>query len=1134
MRHSARISILFVLANLSFLCAEPARSLPSFFFRNTGLANSEIRFILESSQMQAAFQNDSVIFRVHGIDTRMRFLGSDRRTRIDGGERSAGKINLLVGSDASAWKTNLATYQRIVYRSVYAGIDVSYSVQDGRLKADYDVAPHADPGQIRLKYENAAIRIDSRGDLMVSTKDAELREAAPHIYQNGRRIEGRFRILDDSTAGFEIGPYDSSQPLIIDPSVYYCTYLGGSMISAVTGVAADRSGNAYLTGWTEALNFPIAAPLRGSSGGGVDAFVVKLNPAGNGLIYATYFGGNGDDRGAAIAVDSSGQAYITGSTGSTNFPVASAIRPILAGGRDAFAAKLNSAGSALIYSTYLGGSNWNQGTAIAVDSSGNAYVAGDTASFDFPIAGAAQGTLAGTTDAFVTKFNASGAIVFSTYLGGSSLDHAGGIAVDASGNVFIAGGTSSPNFPVASAFQPTLSGGQDAFITKIAASGSSFLFSTFLGGTGGSQSAPEQANAVTLDSSGNAYVAGVTGSLNFPTTAGALRATGNGLGDAFAAKVSSTGSLVYSTYLGGSTSNWASGIAVDSSGNAYIVGSTSSVDYPQATGLQAFGGGYDAFISELNSSGSALSYSTFYGGSGYDAANAVALNAQGNLYVAGQTNSVDFPLHNAYQSASNGLATGWVLCISGMVTAPPPPPPPPPPPSGTDLAAGKPANESSVVAAASLGVDGNTDGIFFDNSVTHTGLDANAWWQVDLQSTATITSVVVWGRTDCCSDRLSDYWVFISNTPFSSTDTPATLLTRAGTYSSHQTSAPAPSTTIPFSSAQGRYVRVQLSGTNYLSLAEVQVFGTAGSPPPPPPTSTDLAAGMPATESSIVAPANLAVDGNTDGNFFDNSVTHTGLDANAWWQVDLRSTATITSIVVWGRTDCCGTRLSDYWVFVSNTPFGATDTPATLQARAGTYSSHQTSAPSPSTTIAFPSVQGRYVRVQLSGTNYLSLAEVQVFGTAGSPPPPPPTSTDLASGKPATESSVVAPASLAVDGNTDGNFFDNSVTHTGLDANAWWQVDLQSTATINSVVVWGRTDCCGDRLSDYWVFVSNTPFSASDTPSTLQTRSGTYSSHQTSAPSPSTTIQFGGVSGRYVRVQLSGTNYLSLSELQVF
>ena len=459
---------------------------------------------------------------------------------------------------------------------------------------------------------------------------------------------------------------------------------------------------------------------------------------------------------------------------------------------------------------------------------------------------------------------------------------------------------------------------------------------------------------------------------------------------------------------------------------------------------------------------------------------------------------------------------------------------------GQDLALGKPATQSTTLPgtpAAGVAVDGSTDGSFLDGSVTATNLETNPWWQVDLGASATIGSVVVWNRTDCCASRLSDYWVFVSNTPFLTTDTPATLQNRAGTFSSHQTNAPNPSTTISVTAGtQGRYVRVQLSSPNYLSLAEVQVMGSSGGP-------TDLAQNQPATQSSTLLgtpAAAVAVDGNTDGSFGDGSVTATNLDSNAWWQVDLGASATIGSVAIWNRTDCCGSRLNDYWVFVSDTPFLATDTPATLQVRAGTFSSHQTAAPNPSaviTTLTLPpctapvcpdfrlTPQGRYVRVQLTGANYLSLAEVQVFGVPGTNPTPVATESSTLPGTP--------PASAAIDGNTDGNFNDGSVTATNFDTNAWWQVDLGASTTVNSVTVWNRTDCCNSRLGDYWVFVSNTPFVATDTPVTLQFRAGTYSSHQTTVPSPSAIIPFGGVQGRYVRVQLTGTNYLSLAEVQV-
>jgi hypothetical protein len=236
---------------------------------------------------------------------------------------------------------------------------------------------------------------------------------------------------------------------------------------------------------------------------------------------------------------------------------------------------------------------------------------------------------------------------------------------------------------------------------------------------------------------------------------------------------------------------------------------------------------------------------------------------------------------------------------------------------------------------------------------------------------------------------------------------------------------------------------------------------------------------------------------------------------------------------VYTRTDCCGSRLNDYWVFVSDVPFLDTDTPLTLQNRPGTFSSHQTAVPNPFTTIAAGGVRGTYVRVQLTGTDYLSLAEVQVFGTGGAPAP-----MDVALGKSATQSSTFPGyatdgAAAAVDGNTDGNFGDGSVTVTNLDPNPWWQVDLGASTAVGSIAIWNRTDCCGTRLGDYWVFVSDTPFGPGDTPATLQNRAGTFSSHQTTVPNPATTIA-AGAQGRYVRVQLTSAGYLSLAEVQVF
>ena len=421
---------------LSFQCGFAQNSqisVPAFFFRDPNLADSELGFILETPELRASFRQDSVEFHVHGARTVLKFSGARRDVRVDGERAMAGKVNFFLGPDT---RTEIETYSRIRYRELYPGIDLTYAVTDNRIKSEFVLAPGADPGKIRLAYQGAdRISVGPDGELIVQMESGELRENAPLILQNGQRIEGRYRLVDRNTVGFEIGGYDRSKPLVIDPTISYSTYLGGSSMGALTGVAVDSAGNVYLAGWTEALNFPIAGAYQASNASGVDAVVLKLNPTGTSLIYATYLGGNSDDRATAIAVDSSGNAYITGSTASTNFPVVSSLRSKLGGSRDAFVAKLNPSGNSLVYSTLLGGSNNDWGYAIAVDASGNAYVAGDTLSTDFPILSAAQVTEAGNMDAFVTKLSPSCTIVFSTYLGGSGNEHTGGIAIDTGGNV---------------------------------------------------------------------------------------------------------------------------------------------------------------------------------------------------------------------------------------------------------------------------------------------------------------------------------------------------------------------------------------------------------------------------------------------------------------------------------------------------------------------------------------------------------------------------------------------------------------------------------------------------------------------------------------------------------------------------
>lgn len=653
---------LFLLTTAPVLAAENRASIPIFF-----IEDSRSHFVVDGPDMRAAFTSEGAVFQARESQVRVRFGGANARAEVRGAG-PMGHANFLIGSDPRAWRRELPAFQEILYRELYPGIDAAYSGAGGHLKSEFRVAPGADPGQIRLEY-SGNLSIDAAGSLHAGN----LREQAPLIYQDtaaGRvSVNGRYRLFDARTAGFEIQAYDQRLPLVIDPVISYATYLGGTGQGAVTGVAVDSTGNLYATGWTEALNFPIVGAEQAANQGGVDVFVVKLNAVGSTLLYATYIGGRGEDKGAAIAVDGSFQAYVTGSTASTNFPLAAAIRSTLGGSKTAFALKLNAVGNTLLYSTYLGGTNYETGNAIAVDGSGNAYIAGDTQSANFPVLSAVQSALGGGSDAFVAKFTASGALAFSTFLGGAANEHAGGIAVDASGSAYIAGGTTSTDFPVVGAIQGANAGNQDVFVTKLSASGAAILYSTYLGGNGGATA--EQANGIAVDSSGAAYVTGVTNSANFPVTAGAYQTLFNGVSDAFVARLNTAGSaLVFSAYLGGTDFDWANGIRIDGSGNAYVAGYTFSTNFPVVNGVQAvLGGIHDAFVTKISAAGSTLSFSTYYGGSGSDSANAIAVDASGNMYVGGQTASLNLPLASAIQSLNNGGTVGWLARLG--VTAPP-------------------------------------------------------------------------------------------------------------------------------------------------------------------------------------------------------------------------------------------------------------------------------------------------------------------------------------------------------------------------------------------------------------------------------------------------------------------------------
>jgi RHS repeat-associated protein/uncharacterized repeat protein (TIGR01451 family) len=620
---------------------------------------------------------------------RMKLVGANSHAHVKGLEEQPDKSNYFIGNDPTKWRIDVPTYAQVEYQDVYPGVNLIYYGNQRRLEHDFVVAPGADPSLIRLAFQGADdITLDTNGNLVLRAVDGKVTLQAPLIYQeiNGTResIAGHYVLQDKAQVGFRLAAYDTRKPLIIDPILSYATYLGGSSFEQGLAIAVDASGNAYVTGSTYSTNFPLSNPFQPSLNGGADVFISKLNATGSALVYSTYFGGSAAyiyEKGSGIAVDSAGNAYIVGQTDSSDFPTTvGAFDRTFHGGNspiDAFVTKLNPAGNGLVYSTYLGGNGEDAGLGIALDSLGNAYVTGYTNSTDFPTMNAFQASFGGgITDVFVTKLNVAGsALVYSTYLGGSGNDQGLAIAVDSSGSAYVTGITdhslfTTNNFPTVNAFQPAcrlgITGvcGGDAFVTKLSASGNSLVYSTFLGGSRQvGDNGSSAGRAIAVDSAGNAYVTGATDAIDFPTTTGAYRtACGtdnkcNGpAGDVFITKFNANGTaLVYSTYLGGSSSEAGYGIAADAFGNAYVTGLTNSTDFPTMNPFEpSSGGGGDAFVTELNATGSALVYSSFLGGSGPDQGLGIALDALGNAYVVGSTNSTDFPTQNPLQAAFGG------------------------------------------------------------------------------------------------------------------------------------------------------------------------------------------------------------------------------------------------------------------------------------------------------------------------------------------------------------------------------------------------------------------------------------------------------------------------------------------------
>jgi uncharacterized repeat protein (TIGR01451 family) len=624
----------------------------------------------------------------------MRVVGANPAASVTALDRQPNTSNYFIGNDHSKWRTNVANFGKVRYAGVYRGIDLIYYGNQRQLEYDFVVAAGADPSLIGLGFgggtegaEKLPSSIDDNGDLVAQLDGGDVRFHKPVIYQiDGHQhrnlIDGGYTLRADGEVGFEVEAYDHSKELVIDPTLTYSTYLGGSNVDVGLGVTLDHFGSCFVTGSTLSTDFPTENPLQAANAGEEDIFITKFPGSAGTPEYSTYVGGSGNDVANDILLDNLGDMTVTGYTTSTDFPLQLPIQPTFGGGTvtgDAFLFQIASHGTAMVYSTYLGGSSDDEGFSLALDSSNYVYVVGYTSSVDFPIV---QGALQPTcglnssglcSNGFVLKVtvppgqNQQTTLTYSTYLGGSGGlgDAAYGIWVDNTtepppGFAYVVGITGSPNFPVTKgAFRRTCgtngkcNGTYDGFVSELNPGGASLVFSTFLGGSG-----YDYAAGVAVDSAGSVYVSGNTTSTNFPVTKTAVQSTFGGMsagcvpsstttcGDVTITKLKSNGSgLMYSTYLGGSLDeNPGLSLALDPGGSVYITGQTDSTNFPLVTPLQGvLGGGTDAFLTKLNPQGTAFSYSTYIGGSGPDSGSRVVLDQYTSAYVSGTTTSINFP-----------------------------------------------------------------------------------------------------------------------------------------------------------------------------------------------------------------------------------------------------------------------------------------------------------------------------------------------------------------------------------------------------------------------------------------------------------------------------------------------------------
>jgi hypothetical protein len=625
---------------------------------------------------QAALERRGTVVRMH-------FIGASADASTRGLLQRGAYNNYFIGSDRSRWATRVPLYEEARVSRLYPGIDALLRFENGEIRYDLLLAPGVDPASVQVRYEGAgAVRVEPSGDLVLVTSMGELRQRKPFAYQmegeSRRAVPCSFSAGVDGAVSFTLGGYDRTRPLVIDPLIY-STVLGGGVHDAAYDMKVDNRKNIYLSGWTFSPRFPVRAGAYSERFTGdssySDLFVTKLNSDSGSVVYSTFIGGTMNDVANALELDNAGNVYVAGSTESWNFPVTRGARDTVhrsPGTPDAFVTKLSADGSKLLYSTFIGGAKSDEAFALAIDSTGNAYIAGATYSANYPTTRPAFDTaiVGGIfADAFVTKLSADGSrLLYSTFIGGEQGDQINDIAVDKAGRAYCAGGTWSTEFPLTpnASRRTNRSPGkgyeQDAFVAQLSADGTALLFSTYLGGD-----RFDVANGIVIDSLDNVIVCGETRSVNFPVNRPYDTASqSEKKPDAFVTRIDPVdGELLRSMVIGGAGEDVAYDLAMNRAGSLIVCGITNSVNFPVTSGAYDIAHldttDIDAFFALLDSVGYTVAYATYIGGGRNDFAHAVALDADRDIYVGGATASIDYPTTTGPYMQSGGGATSVMV-----------------------------------------------------------------------------------------------------------------------------------------------------------------------------------------------------------------------------------------------------------------------------------------------------------------------------------------------------------------------------------------------------------------------------------------------------------------------------------------